>query len=66
MKALLSYFRIRPILVDHNKKAKGKDNFVIKAFEDPQEKKGQMFTKGTNGFLQHGSRIYVPNLDDLR
>ncbi|WRX16226.1 Reverse transcriptase/retrotransposon-derived protein [Theobroma cacao] len=29
-------------------------------------RKGQIFTRDTNGLLRYGSRVYVPNMDDFR
>ncbi|WRX12107.1 Reverse transcriptase domain - like 10 [Theobroma cacao] len=64
--ALLAHFRVRPILIDHIREAQSKDEFVSKALEDPKGKKGEMFTRGTNGVLRDGTRLYVPNSDGLR
>ncbi|WRX08490.1 Reverse transcriptase/retrotransposon-derived protein [Theobroma cacao] len=64
--ALLSHFRVRPILMDRIKEAQSKDEFVTKALEDPQGRKGKMFTKGTDGVLRYGTRLYVPDGDGLR
>ncbi|EOY20325.1 Retrotransposon protein, Ty3-gypsy subclass, putative [Theobroma cacao] len=64
--ALLAHFRVRPILMDRIKEAQSKDEFVIKALEDPQGRKGKMFTKGTDGVLRYGTRLYVPDGDGLR
>ncbi|EOY08659.1 DNA/RNA polymerases superfamily protein [Theobroma cacao] len=64
--ALLAHFRVRPILMDRIKEAQSKDEFVIKALEDPRGKKGKMFTKGTDGVLRYGTRLYVPDSDGLR
>ncbi|WRX16496.1 Reverse transcriptase [Theobroma cacao] len=63
---LLAHFRVRPILLDRIKKAQSKDDFIAKALEDPQGRKGKMFTEGTNGVLRCGTRLYVPNGDGLR
>ncbi|EOY03326.1 DNA/RNA polymerases superfamily protein [Theobroma cacao] len=57
---------VRPILMDKIKEAQSKDEFVIKALEDPQGRKGKMFTKGTDGVLRYGTRLYVPDGDGLR
>ncbi|WRX28298.1 Integrase zinc-binding domain - like 10 [Theobroma cacao] len=32
----------------------------------PKERKGKMLTKGTDGVLRYGTRLYVPNNDGLR
>ncbi|EOY08454.1 DNA/RNA polymerases superfamily protein [Theobroma cacao] len=64
--ALLAHFRVRPILMDRIKEAQSKDEFVIKALEDPRGRKGKMFTKGTDGVLRYGTRLYVPDGDGLR
>ncbi|EOY08667.1 Retrotransposon protein, Ty3-gypsy subclass, putative [Theobroma cacao] len=64
--ALLAHFRVRPILMDKIKEAQSKNEFVIKALEDPQGRKGKMFTKGTDGVLRYGTRLYVPDGDGLR
>ncbi|EOX94130.1 DNA/RNA polymerases superfamily protein [Theobroma cacao] len=64
--ALLAHFRVRPILMDKIKEAQSKDEFVIKALEDPQGRKGKMFTKGTDGVLRYGTRLYVLDGDGLR
>ncbi|EOY32249.1 CCHC-type integrase [Theobroma cacao] len=64
--ALLAHFRVRPILMDRIKEAQSKDEFMIKALEDPQGRKGKMFTKGTDGVLRYGTRLYVPDGDGLR
>ncbi|WRX08485.1 Integrase zinc-binding domain - like 4 [Theobroma cacao] len=64
--ALLAHFRVRPILMDKIKETQRKDEFVTKALEDPQGRKGKMFTKGTNGVLRYGTRLYVPDGDGLR
>ncbi|WRX16227.1 Reverse transcriptase domain - like 10 [Theobroma cacao] len=64
--ALLAHFRVRPILMDRIKEAQRKDEFVAKALEDPQGRKGKMFTKGTDGVLRYGTRLYVPDGDGLR
>ncbi|EOY03078.1 Retrotransposon protein, putative [Theobroma cacao] len=64
--ALLAHFRVRPILMDKIKEAQSKDEFVTKAIEDPQGRKGKMFTKGTDGVLRYGTRLYVPDGDGLR
>ncbi|WRX18655.1 Reverse transcriptase/retrotransposon-derived protein [Theobroma cacao] len=63
--ALLAHFRVRLILVDRIKEAQSKDEFIAKALEDPQRRKGKMFTKGTNGVLGYGTRLYVPDSDGL-
>ncbi|WRX13589.1 Reverse transcriptase domain - like 10 [Theobroma cacao] len=64
--ALLTHFRVRLILIDRIKEAQSKDDFVAKALEDPQGRKGKMFTKGTDGVLRYGTRLYVPNRDGLK
>ncbi|WRX11364.1 Integrase zinc-binding domain - like 7 [Theobroma cacao] len=64
--ALLAHFRVRPILMDRIKEAQSKDEFVVKALEDPQGRKGKMFTKGIDGVLRYGTRLYVPDSDGLR
>lgn len=43
--ALLAHFRVRPILMDRIKEAQSKDEFVIKALEDPQGRKGKCLLK---------------------
>ncbi|WRX07784.1 Integrase zinc-binding domain - like 1 [Theobroma cacao] len=63
---LLAHFRVRPILMDQIKEAQNKDEFVAKALEDPQGRKGKMFTKGIDGVLRYGTRLYVPDSDGLR
>ncbi|WRX23200.1 Integrase [Theobroma cacao] len=63
---LLAHFRVRPILMDQIKEAQSKDDFVTKALEDLQGRKGKMFTKSTDGILRYGARLYVPNSDGLR
>ncbi|XP_017972545.1 PREDICTED: uncharacterized protein LOC108661159 [Theobroma cacao] len=52
--------------MDQIKEAQSKDKFVAKALEDPQGRKGKMFTKGTDGVMKYGTRLYVPNSDGLR
>ncbi|XP_017972546.1 PREDICTED: uncharacterized protein LOC108661161 [Theobroma cacao] len=64
--ALLAHFRVTPILIDRIKEAQSKDDFVAKALEDPQGRKGKTFTKGTDGVLRYGTRLYVPDRDRLR
>ncbi|XP_017982347.1 PREDICTED: uncharacterized protein LOC108663262 [Theobroma cacao] len=64
--ALFTHFRVRPILIDRIKATQRKYEFVAKALEDPQGRKGKMFTKGINGVLRYGTRLYVPNSDGLR
>ncbi|WRX26840.1 Reverse transcriptase domain - like 10 [Theobroma cacao] len=64
--ALLAHFRVRPILMDRIKVAQSEDEFVTKALEDPQGRKGKMFTKGTDGVLRYGTRLYVPDGNGLR
>ncbi|WRX26670.1 Reverse transcriptase domain - like 10 [Theobroma cacao] len=46
--------------------AQSKDEFVAKALEDPQGRKGKMLTKGTDGVLRYGTKLYVPDGDGLR
>ncbi|XP_017970419.1 PREDICTED: uncharacterized protein LOC108660672 [Theobroma cacao] len=64
--ALLAHFRVRPILMDWIKEAQSKDELVAKALEDPQGRKGEMFTKGKDGVLRYRTRLYVPESDGLR
>ncbi|EOY19242.1 Uncharacterized protein TCM_044240 [Theobroma cacao] len=64
--ALLAHFRVKPMLLDQIKKVQSKDEFVAKALEDPQGRKGKMFTKGIDGVLRYGTRLYVPDSDGLR
>ncbi|WRX14095.1 Reverse transcriptase domain - like 10 [Theobroma cacao] len=64
--ALLAHFRVRPILMDLIKEAQSKYEFVAKALEDPKGRKGKMFTKGTDGVLRYGTRLYVPDGDRLK
>ncbi|XP_017976424.1 PREDICTED: uncharacterized protein LOC108661940 [Theobroma cacao] len=64
--ALLVYFRVRPILIDRIREDQSKDEFVIKALEDLQGRKGKMFTKGTDGLLRYEARLYMPDSDGLR
>ncbi|WRX11173.1 Reverse transcriptase [Theobroma cacao] len=52
--ALLAHFRVWPILMDRIKEVQSKDEFVAKALEDPQGRKGKMFTKGTDEVLSGG------------
>ncbi|WRX25513.1 Reverse transcriptase domain - like 10 [Theobroma cacao] len=39
---------------------------VANALEDPQGRKGKMFTKGRDGVMRYGTRLYVPDSDGLR
>ncbi|XP_017976407.1 PREDICTED: uncharacterized protein LOC108661926 [Theobroma cacao] len=64
--ALLEHFRVRPILIDKIREAQGKDEFITKALENLQGRKGKIFTKGTDGLLRYGIRLYVPDSDGLR
>ncbi|XP_017981007.1 PREDICTED: uncharacterized protein LOC108663032 [Theobroma cacao] len=64
--ALLAHFKVGPILMDWIKEAQSKDEFVAKALENLQGRKGKMFTKGTDGVLRYGTRLYVPASDGLR
>ncbi|EOY03266.1 Uncharacterized protein TCM_018051 [Theobroma cacao] len=64
--ALLAHFRVRHILMDWIKEAQSKDEFVAKALENLQGRKGKMFTKGTDGVLRYGTKLYVPASDGLR
>ncbi|WRX29252.1 Integrase zinc-binding domain - like 10 [Theobroma cacao] len=64
--ALLAHFRVKPILMDRIKEAQSKDEFMAKALEDPQGRKEKMFTKGIDGVLRYGTRLYVPDGDGLR
>ncbi|WRX31000.1 Reverse transcriptase [Theobroma cacao] len=43
--ALLDHFRVRLILMDQIKEAQSKYEFITKALEDPQRKKGKIFLK---------------------
>ncbi|WRX12115.1 Reverse transcriptase/retrotransposon-derived protein [Theobroma cacao] len=54
---LLAHFRVRPILIDRIREAQGKDEFVTKAIEDPQGRKGKILTKGTDGVLRATTAI---------
>ncbi|XP_017984330.1 PREDICTED: uncharacterized protein LOC18586808 [Theobroma cacao] len=64
--SLLAHFRVKPMLLDRIKEVQSKDQFVAKALEDPQGRKGKMFTKGIDGVLRYGTRLYVPDSDGLR
>ncbi|XP_017973053.1 PREDICTED: uncharacterized protein LOC108661362 [Theobroma cacao] len=64
--ALVTHFRVMPILMDRIKEAQSKYEFVAKALENLQGRKGKMFTKSTNGVLRYEARLYVLASDGLR
>ncbi|XP_017972518.1 PREDICTED: uncharacterized protein LOC18507117 [Theobroma cacao] len=64
--ALLAHIKVKLILMDRIREAQSKDEFLAKALEDLQRRKGKMFTKGTDGVMRYGTRLYVPDSDGLR
>eukprot|EP00257_Ricinus_communis_P020970 XP_015580345.1 uncharacterized protein LOC107261992 [Ricinus communis] len=63
---LLAHFRIRSVLVDRIRMAQNRDLRLQKILEDVQQGRANNFVINDNGTLLMGSRLCVPDVDNLR
>ncbi len=64
--ALLAHFRVRPDLRDRIKVSKHRDPQLMRIIERVQRGEDCEFGFATDGALMQGSRICVPDVDNLR
>ncbi|XP_065854728.1 uncharacterized protein [Euphorbia lathyris] len=64
--ALVAHFRVRPILLDRIKVAQQEDPQLCKVRDGVCQGKVQEFVIGDDGVLRYGTRLCVPDVDDLK
>lgn len=63
---LLAHFKVRSVLIGRIREAQDNDQWAIQILEDPEGRKGHMFTWSFDGVLRYDTNIYVLDKNGLR